>query len=216
VITGFAFAPVTSMPVLLACLPVLLIHTISVSLGSYRLIRKVREQNLQLDQLRRIDTLTGLSGRGDWEEQAEQVLRERAEDSHASLLLIDIDRFKRVNDDHGHGAGDAVLRAIAGQLRQALRPQDRAGRMGGDEFAVLLPDTPAAEAAHVAERIRHAVERVRLQGFTGVRPTVSIGIAVAEPAHDLRAWLDAADSALYRAKDKGRNRIMHNAPLPAG
>jgi diguanylate cyclase len=216
-LTGFAFAPATSMPVLLACLPVLLIHTVSVSLGSYRLIRKVREQNLQLDQLRRIDTLTGLSGRGDWEEQAEQVLRERTSDGdHASLLLIDIDRFKRVNDDHGHGAGDEVLRAIASQLRLALRPQDCAGRMGGDEFAVLLPGTPAAEAAQVAERIRHAVERVRLQGFTDVRPTVSIGIAAAEPAHDLRAWLDSADSALYRAKDKGRNQIMHNASQATG
>jgi diguanylate cyclase len=211
--TGFAFSPVTSMPVLLACLPLLLIHTISVSLGSYRLIRMVTQQNIQLDQLRRTDTLTGLSGRGDWEEQAEQVLRERTGNGdHASLLLIDIDRFKRVNDDHGHGAGDEVLRAIAGQLRESLRPQDCAGRIGGDEFAVLLPDTPAAEAAHVAERIRHAVERVRLQDFPDVRPTVSIGIAAAEPAHDLRAWLDAADSALYRAKDKGRNRSMGNAP----
>lgn len=212
-VTGFAFAPATSMPVLLACLPVLLIHTISVSLGSYRLIRKVREQNLQLDQLRRIDSLTGLSGRGDWEEQAEQVLRERTgNDAHASLLLIDIDRFKRVNDDHGHGAGDEVLRAIAGQLRDALRPQDCAGRVGGDEFAVLLPGVPAAEAAHVAERIRDGIERVELQGFADLRPTVSIGIAAADTAHDLRGWLDAADSALYRAKDRGRNQVAHSAP----
>jgi diguanylate cyclase len=84
--------------------------------------------------------------------------------------------------------------------------------MGGDEFAVLLPGVPATEAAHVAERIRDGIERVELQGFADLRPTVSIGIAAADPAHDLRGWLDAADSALYRAKDRGRNQVAHSAP----
>lgn len=210
VLTGASFAPATSMPVLLACLPLLLIHTIAVSLGSYRLIRKVSAQNLELDRLRRIDTLTGLSSRGDWEEQAERLLRDRASSNDpACLLLIDIDEFKQVNDQYGHAAGDAVLRAVAGKLRAILRPRDRAGRIGGDEFVVMLPGTDATEASLVAERLRGAVEQLRLRDYPDVHTTISVGLAPARPTPAmLREWLSDADDALYRAKDAGRNRVM--------
>lgn len=209
VLTGAAFQPSTSTPVLLACLPLLLIHTIAVSLGSYRLIRTVSTQNLELDRLRRTDTLTGLSGRGDWEEQAERLLQARILNGDAAcLLLIDIDSFKQVNDRYGHAAGDEVLRAVANRLRTVLRPNDRAGRLGGDEFVVLLPDTAATEASLVAERLRSAVEQLRLREYPEVHTTISIGLAAARNAPvALREWLNDADGALYRAKGAGRNCV---------
>lgn len=208
-LTGAAFAPTTTMPVLIACLPLLLIHTIAVSLNSNKLIRKVIRQNADLDRVRRIDTLTGVSRRGDWEEQAEMVLSVPPKtDEHSCILLIDIDNFKQVNDSHGHGAGDEILRLIAEQLRMALRPQDRVGRIGGDEFAVLLPGTSETEAEQVAERFRIAVESLQLQRYPALQPTISIGVAAVPLVQaDLRAWLNCADNALYRAKNLGRNRV---------
>ncbi|MGY1424517.1 diguanylate cyclase [Lysobacter sp. A289] len=210
-LTGAAFAPTTTMSVLVACLPVLLIHTIAVSWGSNKLIRKISQQNAVLDQIRRIDTLTGLSRRGDWEEQAERLLSSHpATDGHACILLIDIDHFKQVNDLHGHGAGDEVLRQVSGQLRQTLRPHDRVGRIGGDEFAVLLPNTSEHEARQVAERFRVAVEALQLHDYPDLRPTISIGLAPFPIVDaDLRAWLNSADNALYRAKNQGRNCVSN-------
>ncbi|WP_345776313.1 diguanylate cyclase [Luteimonas salinisoli] len=208
-VTGGAFDPDTPMPVIIACLPVLLIHTISVSLGSYRLIRKVGLQNRELDRLHRTDTLTGLSGRSDWEQHAQRLLQGRAAgDDPACLLLIDIDDFKRVNDHHGHAAGDEVLRAIAATMSALLRPGDRAGRIGGDELVVLLPATPEAQGAAIAERLRGAVEALRLDEYPDLRPTISVGLARSSAgASSLRDWFNAADRALYRAKDAGRNRV---------
>ena len=209
VFTSAEFEPATSMPVLLACLPVMIIHSILVSFSSNRLIRKVSRQNLELDRLHRIDALTGLSARADWEQHAERVLVARSIDgADACLLLMDVDNFKQVNDRYGHAAGDEVLRAMAGKMRSVLRPLDRAGRIGGDEFVVLLPTTGALQAAAVAERLRAAVESVRLREYPDIHPTISIGIAVADKSMSLRTWLSAADAALYRAKDHGRNCAM--------
>lgn len=208
-IGGLHFDPATRMPVLLACLPLLLIHTISVSLGSYRLIRRISEQNQQLDRLRRTDSLTGLHGRAYWREQAEKALQRSAAGAMSTFaLMIDIDRFKQVNDRHGHGAGDELMREIATAIAGNIRVEDAAGRLGGDEFAVLLRDTDASVAAHAAERIRDAVERLDLRHLPDVRPSISIGLAAARPEHaTLQAWLNDADAALYRAKALGRNRI---------
>ncbi len=212
-ITRGAFDPVTTMPIIIACLPVLLIHTVAVSLGSYRLIRRVGLQNQELDRLHRLDPLTGLSNRADWEQHAESVLLERVESGRqACLLLIDIDEFKLVNDTHGHAAGDEVLCALANKIRTIVRPKDRAGRIGGDEFVVVLPRTTPAQAGRVAERIRSAFETIRLRDYPDVHPTISIGIAPTGTAPDtLRAWFNSADRALYRAKDSGRNRVVVGA-----
>lgn len=206
---GTGFSPITTMPVILACLPMLLIHMIAVSVGRYQLIRKVTLQNKELDRLRRIDTLTGLSRRGDWEEQAERVLSAHVPGGQACILLIDVDHFKQINDQHGHLAGDATLRELATRMRQLMRPNDHVGRRGGDEFAVLLPGTTQADALAIAERLRCEVEQIRLRDYPGVLPTVSIGLAPAPsgPAH-LDAWLVQADNALYRAKRGGRNAVM--------
>jgi diguanylate cyclase len=207
--TGGAMDMATAMPVVLACLPAMLIHTVAVSLSTQRLIRKVGLQNLALDRLHRVDMLTGVSARADWEQHAERLLQGRAaSDEPACLLLIDVDEFKQVNDHHGHAAGDDVLRALAATLRAHLRPTDRAGRIGGDEFVVLLPATDEAQAQAVAEELRVAVAGLRLRDYPDVRPTISIGLAMlqARPI-SLRAWLNAADRAMYRAKHEGRNRV---------
>ena len=208
-VTGGAFDPHTSMTVIAACLPVLLIHTVAVSLGSYRLIRKVGLQNKELDRLHRLDPLTGLSNRADWEQHAENILQQSLHSSRsACLLLIDIDDFKLVNDTHGHAAGDEVLCALANKIRTALRPKDRAGRIGGDEFVVVLPGTTLDQAEGVAERIRSTVETIRLRDHADVHPTISVGVAVAGgTATTLRGWFNHADRALSLAKDSGRNRI---------
>lgn len=207
--TGFELQPVTSMAVMIACLPMLLIHSIAVSQASYRLVRKVKRQNRQLDELSRRDTLTGLDSRRHWQERASALLEQcAATGDPATLLMIDIDHFKAINDHHGHAAGDDVLRATADVIRHSIRGQDDAGRLGGDEFAVVLRHTDVEAAATVARRIREGVEALRVQSAPGLRPTVSLGLAQAmAPQDGLRAWMEAADRALYRAKSAGRNRL---------
>lgn len=117
--TGFELQPVTSMAVMIACLPMLLIHSIAVSQASYRLVRKVKRQNRQLDELSRRDTLTGLDSRRHWQERASALLEQcAATGDPATLLMIDIDHFKAINDRHGHAAGDDVLRATADVIRR--------------------------------------------------------------------------------------------------
>ncbi len=207
VLTGFAFQPATSMPVLLACLPILIIHTLAVSASSYRLVRKVQAQNLKLAELSRIDALTGLDSRAHWQDQAE-TLRRRCDDGggSASVMLIDVDRFKACNDVYGHAAGDDVLRGIAGLIRRHMPADSHAGRLGGDEFAVVMPVAlPAALLA--AEQVRAAVESLDFPNAPGLRCTVSIGVAEQQGSDgELRAWVERADRALYTSKHAGRNQ----------
>ena len=127
-----------------------------------------------------------------------------------SLLMLDIDHFKKINDTYGHAAGDAALRATAAALRKAARAADTPGRLGGEEFAVLLPETNAAEALVVAERIRHDVKAIEVthEGAT-VRFTTSIGIAECTAGIEgIDALLHEADEALYEAKEGGRDRVV--------
>jgi diguanylate cyclase len=210
--TGFAFEPETSLPVILACLPMLLIHTIAVSLAANRLIIRIREQNRQLDQLHRIDALTGLAGRRHWQQRAEAALLAlREHGPPATLLMLDIDRFKQINDEYGHASGDDVLRLVAGILRRRLGEDDSAGRFGGDEFAVILAGIGRDSALAVAEGMRRDVGAVApsLPHLAGLDCSVSIGVAEAEPGHgSVREWIEAADAALYAAKRGGRNRVV--------
>ena len=146
------------------------------------------------------------------------VLRQRAlgaeqQRSRGALLMVDIDHFKRVNDHYGHLAGDHVLRHMVGVLRQRLRASDVLGRYGGEEFMVLLPGTDLHGAAQLAEQLRQAVQAAPCE-WQGQRIpfTVSIGVAAsadtpADPSRTSEALLQAADQALYRAKDDGRNRV---------
>ena len=206
---GFQWAPEISMPVILACLPVMVLHTLSVSLVSYRLIRRVSRQNQLLDELRRIDALTGLYDRGHWQEQAEATLRRHhATDEPACLVMLDIDHFKQINDQHGHTVGDEVLRALARIVLSNVRATDCAGRYGGDEFAIVLRGMHLDGATAVAHRIREQVQALQLHDMPGLQFTTSMGVATADHRHSsLRAWTNAADAELYQAKAAGRNRV---------
>jgi diguanylate cyclase len=205
--TGFAFAPHTSMTVMLACLPMLVGYTLSVSLNAYRLVRKVQAQNRRLAELSSIDPLTGLNNRGHWQVLAERLLREAGGGDALSLVLIDVDRFKAINDGHGHTAGDDVLVAVAGEIKACLREDDCAGRLGGDEFALILRGGRVAAEA-TAERLRAAIDRLSFPDRPGLQCSVSLGLAEVGPAAgSLRAWMEAADRALYRAKSGGRNQV---------
>ncbi|HVI59945.1 MAG TPA: diguanylate cyclase [Luteimonas sp.] len=205
--TGFAFAPATDMPVIVACMPILVIHTVAVSLNGNRLVRRVHAQNLRLDELSRTDPLTGLDNRRQWEEHALRLLQ-RCRDGHgpASLVMVDVDGFKATNDGRGHAIGDDVLRGVAQALRACIGEHDRAGRYGGDEFVVAMA-ADEARAVAVAECIRTHVRNLAFPAAPGLRCTVSLGVAAAARGTSLRRWMVAADAALYRAKDQGRDRV---------
>ncbi|WP_321856300.1 diguanylate cyclase [Paraburkholderia tropica] len=214
---GFAFEPDTRLPTLLACLPFLAIYPLALGLAVYRISRKLAEQSRMLEGLSRTDGLTGLLNRRHWENLlVREFERCRATRYASSLLLIDLDHFKDVNDTRGHQAGDAVLSAFAGQLREHFRASDSIGRYGGEEFGVVLPGATLAEARTVAERFARAV-RLQAKDAESVCPcTVSIGVAQCDEAmNDHAAWLKRADSSLYRAKMTGRDRVVAEQGEPA-
>jgi diguanylate cyclase len=210
---GLRFSPETSMLQIVCALPLLVGYPFAVGFVNYRLARRVRAQNILLEELSRTDALSRLPNRGHWEEAvAVAAARSRASGKEAALMMVDIDYFKAINDRYGHLAGDDVIRAVASILRDCLRGDDLAGRYGGEEFGVLLPDTPAAGAAATAERVRARVERAVLERELGIRGTVSIGVAffsAADASH--KQWIERADRALYAAKNAGRNRVKRDA-----
>jgi diguanylate cyclase (GGDEF)-like protein len=179
--------------------------------------RSVR--HAQLLNASRIDSKTGLLNAGTWErEAASEVARAVRTRTPLALVVIDVDHFKQVNDLHGHLAGDKALRAIAHTLRIFLREYDLAGRFGGEEFALLLPQTSAADARQIAERLRGyiAATPISVADDPGAEPlqvTVSIGVAALGVSWDrgtgsqLTDLLALADNALYRAKNAGRNQV---------
>jgi diguanylate cyclase (GGDEF)-like protein len=179
----------------------------------------------QLAQEARTDTKTGLVTAGWWRERAGQELTHvRARAGRLSVLVADLDHFKRINDVYGHLVGDEALRAVAGAVRAGVRGQDIAGRFGGEEFVVALPDTDLERARLVAERLRARVAALTVSSRhddPGALPvhglTVSVGVATfPDHAADLDTLLRAADRALYAAKDAGRNRVTcaTHTPIP--
>ncbi|MDA0236798.1 MAG: GGDEF domain-containing protein, partial [Proteobacteria bacterium] len=125
-----------------------------------------------------------------------------------SVMMLDIDHFKRINDGHGHAVGDTVLRDVAQAIQHSARKDDSMCRMGGEEFLVICPNTDLKAAVQAAERLRRMVERLRIQaGETEIQISVSIGVATREVGMtETDALVNAADRALYRAKQAGRNR----------
>ncbi len=164
----------------------------------------------QLAAAARTDPKTGLLNATAWQREADAaVARARSSGAPLALLLVDVDHFKRVNDSHGHLIGDDVLRALATELRQQVRESDVVGRFGGEEFTVLLPRTDADGACRIAERLRSSAGLLSVAAAeASISVTVSIGVAVlGEHGSDLFELLAAADLALYRAKDDGRNLV---------
>lgn len=157
------------------------------------------------------DQLTGLLNRGAFRDVASEKLRKlAAEAKPVAMLMLDVDRFKRINDTHGHAVGDRVLTAFSKIVAGNLREFDLVGRVGGEEFAVLLPDCSTEQAEAIANRIRTAYEdaAIDIDGGDVIKATVSIGaVALGKAITELDALLAAADRSLYRAKREGRNRV---------
>ena len=164
-----------------------------------------------LCQLSSRDALTGLSNRRQFElALSREVDRVARAGEPALLLLGDIDHFKRVNDEHGHNAGDMVIRAVAQALQDCIRPMDTVARLGGEEFAVILPNCPPAFGYTVAERIRSKVRKSSVAVAQGVDVHVTISLGGAFAPQWVRSsallWIERADQQLYQAKAQGRDR----------
>jgi diguanylate cyclase (GGDEF)-like protein/PAS domain S-box-containing protein len=172
----------------------------------------------QLETLATTDELTGLANRRRFVEIAERDLKRAArEGTPATLIMMDLDHFKSVNDRFGHAMGDCVLKAVTGACATQLRAVDIFGRLGGEEFAVLLANIDPARAIEVAERMRLAAsEREIRDGDRTVTVTVSLGVAHAGAGETLDSLLARADSALYSAKEGGRNRVLVAESSPTG
>ncbi len=171
----------------------------------YVLVR-VREGYLEARLDAYTDPLTGLRNRRYLDLILERELfRARRYRRPLSLLVLDLDNFKRINDTHGHPVGDRVLRALARCLEEHIRQSDRAVRLGGEEFAILLAETPLAQAVRMASRLRQAVAALRVFPAEGI--SVSIGVAEARPEDSPLSLLKRADDALYQAKRRGKNRV---------
>ena len=215
---GLPFQPVSSTRTLLACLPFMFLYTVALSTLTSRLRGQVVRQNRELQRLARMDPVMQVPNRPYFEALATlELSRFHRSGRCASMLLVDVDHFKVVNDRHGHGMGDTVLKRIAAILRETVRDIDLPARYGGDEFAVLLVDSDRARALAVADRIRQQVSRQVFADHPGLVITLSIGVAEVAPDHTtLDAWVQAADDALYRAKAAGRNQVCASPGAPAG
>ena len=162
----------------------------------------------RLQLLSRSDELTGLlNKRAITERLSHEVDRARRYKAPLALIICDLDRFKQINDTFGHEAGDRVLALVARTLAGTLRKADIIGRMGGDEFMLVLPQTPLEGAIEIAERVRRNVEEVSYPSDITIRTTLSLGIAAYQGIPDPNEMLRRADTALYDAKKTGRNRI---------
>lgn len=172
---------------------------------------QLEQVNSQLESLSRTDRLTELNNRGYWEEcLIAEFQRVHRTGAPCTLVMFDIDHFKKVNDTYGHQAGDEVIRTTARLLRECKRTTDIAGRYGGEEFAVMLIDTNAEGARLFAERLREkvAAHAVNHEGRQ-IAYTISLGIAECnERIRDHQQWIECSDRALYEAKESGRNRSV--------
>lgn len=170
---------------------------------------ELETSNAELEKLSRTDRLTQLNNRGYWEEcLSKEFLRVKRTGQIASLIIFDIDHFKKVNDTYGHMAGDEVIRQTAAVLRSGIRDTDIPGRYGGEEFVLILIDTDPDKAYILAERLRKKIESLTVKyEDMEIKYTVSMGISEASgDSGDYMKWLECADSALYISKESGRNQ----------
>jgi diguanylate cyclase (GGDEF)-like protein len=220
-------APFTTPEALIAAIFFLgAVFVLLVCMLAYRTTREIRRVCI-LEQETITDPLLGIHNRRFLDQRLEEeLLRARRHRLDLTLLMVDLDHFKRVNDTHGHPIGDRVLQHVARLLKGGLRQTDVLARFGGEEFVILLPHTPEPDAAQLAERLRAVVEETPLplpsQGDHGglLRMTASIGSACLQPGdRDAGTLLARADKALYLAKQGGRNRVVRcssQEPLAVG
>jgi diguanylate cyclase (GGDEF)-like protein len=190
-----------------ASLAVGALETLVLSLGLADHALNMRRTHASVQVLANHDALTNVLNRRAWRECVEEVLGEHLGRPMA-LLFLDLDHFKVLNDRQGHAAGDRALVAVADALRHELRPLDRLGRYGGEEFVALLHDTPQDQATQVAIRLCRRVHRLEIPlDSEGGRLSISIGLAMYQAGDTLDEWIERADQAMYTAKLDGRNRV---------
>ena len=196
----------------------LAIPLLALALVTFYFRRASTTAERRMESMAHTDPLTGLLNR----RSMEQRLREAAQGFQRtgrafSVVMADVDRFKRINDAHGHAAGDRVLRAVAGLFGERLRGHDAVARWGGEEFLLLLPETELATACEVADRLRVAAE-ARLPEIAGLGEivTLTFGVAVFDRPMRVDACLKKADEALYAGKAEGRNRVVRAATSMSG
>jgi diguanylate cyclase (GGDEF)-like protein/PAS domain S-box-containing protein len=173
-------------------------------------LTRYKRMETQLINMALFDSLTGALSRPAFMEQSTKELsRSMRFHRPLSVMMIDIDHFKAINDNYGHAAGDNVLQIFVEAIQEVIRSTDFLGRVGGEEFALLLPDTSAPAAAHLAERIRERITRYPyLAGDMLIEVTASLGVAEFQSEdRDIKTLLNRADEALYQAKQSGRNRV---------
>lgn len=169
----------------------------------------LRRRSKEMEQAALTDVLTGLTNRRYFDEALGQYLEGFDWIGRPlGLMILDLDHFKRINDDYGHDVGDEVLRAVSRCLMEQTRYHDIVARLGGEEFAVVVPNMNGRELRDFADRLRLAVERLSVDvGKVRLRITMSVGLAMAEPGENVAALYKRADTNLYNAKQGGRNRI---------
>ncbi|MGE8067815.1 diguanylate cyclase [Pseudomonas sp. NPDC089569] len=206
---GAHFSLSTTQLQVWACLPMLTLYPLALGMVCYQLAIKLSEHKRTLSALSRTDSLTGLLNHGAWKELLQLKFRECSKHHEPAVIaLIDIDHFKVINDTYGHIFGDTVLRQLSVELKCNLRESDLAGRYGGDEFCVILPNMSLIDARNTMDRLRNVMQQYRHRQVPELRVSLSIGLAAYQPSFDdATAWFDDADKALYTAKNTGRNKV---------
>jgi diguanylate cyclase len=212
---GFPVNVTTPMSVIVASIPFLIVYPLAISGVTYSLANKLARQNQRLDELGRTDALTGLANRRQGVEMAEtELARYRRTGRPVVLIVLDIDRFKNINDRYGHPAGDEVICAVAKTLRGCCRAVDVVARYGGDEFLLVFPETDMHGAGVAAKRIRRKLDAYAIENAPDLRCTLSFGAAEASvETTNVELWIRQADAALYRAKAAGRDCFVTAAGL---
>lgn len=203
-----AVNPASSSLILCLTVPVLLLYPLLFSWVSYRNVTRLEEHKRLLRVMSIRDGMTGVYNRRHWEILLREAFENcRRQQRMATLLLIDVDHFKTINDTWGHDVGDEAIIAVTRHLQLTLRGSDIIGRFGGDEFAIIMCGTPPENAISAMSRVHDRLETFRLPGTPQLTLRISVGVAplTGEMTH-YREWLKAADLALYKAKKAGRSR----------
>ena len=182
------------------------------SLWAGNMILALHRSNLRLEHLLLHDSMTGLLNRTAFFDLFEADHRSRA----GTVLMLDIDSFKSINDTYGHQVGDSVIRLVTDVMSETARPFGLVARLGGEEFAMFFPEMPIAKGLDLAETIRRSIETRPLEAGPGtISCTISIGVGYRQHDEPIDAALNRADKALYRAKNNGRNRVEVNETQPS-